>query len=452
MKKKTGLEIIEVMKAVLFSEHLKETCRTKAKYFTRKRVLTFPVVVVFLLNMLTKSLQRELARFLAVLKGHTSAVNVTQQAFGKARKKLSAETFIRLNERLVDEFYTDNTYTTWNGYRLMGIDGSTVQLPMTEEIVKAFGGVSNQHGLVMAMAKISAVYDVENGMTVHALIDRYSSEERELALQHLEAICAFDHRTAGHRGHAQDLLLFDMGYPALYFMALMIRWGKDFVIRTSDAFLKEVQEVIDSGESDVVIEIPIRTAERPLPEKLTRRIPDIDPEMILSIRVIIVTLDNGTRETLLTTLLDKTAFPMSDFQGLYAKRWGSESNYDVLKNVLEIENFTGKSALSIRQDFYATVLTNNIRGLIHWDLQEEVEAENQRKGRTYPYQLNTNLSIGRLKDRLVTLLLEQGDVPTFYDELKQQITRTMTPIRPGRNFPRTRKNRQKYTMTKKRAL
>lgn len=235
-------------------------------------------------------------------------------------------------------------------------------------------------------------------------------------------------------------------------MALMIRWDKDFVIRTSNSFLKEVQEVIASGDDDVVIEIPIHIAERPLPKKLTRRVPDIDPEMVLSIRVITVTLDNGVRETLLTNLLDQTAFPVSDFQRLYAKRWGSESNYDVLKNVLEIENFTGKSALSIRQDFYATVLTHNIRGLIHWELQEEVEAENQSKERTYQYQLNTNLSIGRLKDRLVTLLLEQGDLHAFYTDLKQHIKRTMTPIRPGRNFPRTRKNRQKYTMTKKRAL
>jgi hypothetical protein len=446
------LEIVGAVKEVLFSDHLKKTCRTKPTYFTRQRILTFPVVVVFLLNMLTKSLQIELERFLAVLKGHASAVSVTQQAFGKARKKLSSETFIRLDERLVDEFYTDNTYTTWKGYRLLGIDGSTVQLPMTKEIVKAFGGVTNQHGLVMAMAKISAAYDVENDLTVHALIDRYSCEERELALQHLEAICAFDARTSGHRGHTQDLLLFDMGYPALYFMALMIRWGKDFVIRTSDAFLKEVQEVIDSGETDVVIEIPIRTPERPLSKKLSQRAPDIDPETSLSIRVITVRLDNGTRETLLTTLLDRTAFPISDFQGLYAKRWGSESHYDVLKNVLEIENFTGKSALSVRQDFYATVLTNNIRGLIHWDLHEDVEADNHSKARKYSYQLNTNLSIGRLKDRLVTLLLDQGDLQTFYEELKQQIARTMTPIRPGRNFPRTRKNRQKYTMTKKRAL
>lgn len=451
-EKKTGLAIIESVKTVLFSEHLKEGCRTKPTYFTRKRLLVFPVMVGFLLNMLTKSLQLEIERFLTFLKGDTAQVHVTAQAVGKARKKFSEQAFIRLDERLVEEFYTDNTYATWHGYRVIGIDGSTVQLPMSEEIVKEFGGVSNQYGLVMTMAKISVAFDVENELSIHAIIDEYPSEERRLALQHLEAIRAFDARTAGHRGHQNDLLLCDMGYPALYFMAVLILWGKDFVIRTSDGFLKEVQEAIQAEGDDVQIQIPVQTPDRPLPKKLLTWMPDVDPEMVLSLRVVKLTLDDGTRETLLTTLRQPTEVPSHEFQGLYAKRWGSEGHYDVLKNILELENFTGKSALSVRQDFYATVLTNNIRALIHWDLQDEVAEENRRDSRRYQYQLNRNLSIGRLKDQIITLVLDQGDLQTFYEELKCQMKRNMLPIRPGRHFPRKRKNRQKYTMTKKRAL
>ena len=402
--------------------------------------------------MLTKTLQIELDKFLKVLKGQNSEVTVTSQAFCQARQKFSEQAFIRLDERLVEEFYTENTYKTWKGYRLMGIDGSTVQLPWSEELFEEFGGVTNQHGVVMAMGRISVAVDVENELSVHALLDRYTCEERELALRHLEAVCAFDRRTDGCRGHQGDLFLFDMGYPALYFMALMILWGKDFVIRTSAAFLKEVQEAVHVDQDDLEIQIPVQTPDRPLPQKLHARMPELDPAMVFSLRVVKLTLEDGTQEILLTTLRDAEAFPSSAFQGLYAKRWGSETYYDVLKNILEVENFTGKSSLSVRQDFYATVLTNNIRGLIHWDLQEEVEADNHGKARKYEYQLNRNLSIGRLKDRLVTLILEQGDLQAFYEDLKRQMKRNMVPIRPGRRFPRKRKNHQKYTMTKKRAL
>jgi len=401
--------------------------------------------------MLTKTLQIELERFLKFLKGG-EAIQVTKQAFGKARTKFCEEAFLLLNQRLVDEFYTENTYQTWKGYRLLGIDGSTAQLPMSREILKVFGAVTNQHGLVMAMGRISAMYDVLNELTVDTVIASYTTGERELALGHFASLVAFDARTEGHRGHQHDLLLFDMGYPALWFMAYLLVLGKDFVIRTSGAFLQEVQEAIQAPHNDVVIQIPLQTAGRPLSAELKALVPTIDPAMVLSIRVLTLELEDGTQEMLLSTLLDAETVPYADFQGVYAKRWGSETNYDVLKNILEIENFTGKSPLSVRQDFYATVLTNNIRGLIHWELQEEVEQENQRKTRTYAYQLNRNLSIGRLKDRIVTLILGQGDLQPFYEELKREMKRNMVPVRPGRHVPRKRKNHQKYPMNKKRAL
>lgn len=133
-------------------------------------------------------------------------MTVTKQTFGKARKKFSEEAFILLDERLVDEFYTENTYQPWKGYRVLGIDGSTAQLPMSKEILKEFGGVTNQHGLVMAMGRISALYDVLNALSVDAVIAPYETGERELACAQVESLVAFDARTDGHRGPQQDLL------------------------------------------------------------------------------------------------------------------------------------------------------------------------------------------------------------------------------------------------------
>ena len=444
------------MKILLNSQEFKETCRFHKKQFTRQRILSFTVLIGFLLNMLTKTLQIELERFLRVLKGEDTDVGVSKQAFSQARKKLSEQAFIRLNERLLTEFYQENTYTTWKGYRLLGIDGSTLQLPTYPKLLQEFGAVTNQYGSIMAMGKLSVMYDVLNDLSLDTILDPYTSEERDLALRHMEHVAFLDQQSAGKQGHQGDLLLFDMGYPALYFMVLLALQGRDFVIRSSGAFLKEIQEVLQADLHDVVIPIALAKSGRPLPPRLKELVPAIDPQMPFTIRVVTITLEDGTQEILLTTLRDHAKFPYTDFQKLYNKRWGSETNYDVLKNGLEIENFTGKSALSVKQDVYATVLTNNIRALIQGELTAELAEEraqslSESSGK-YSYQLNTNLAIGRLKDDLVTVILGQGDLQAFYGRLKQRMKRSLVPIRPGRQFPHKRKNHQKYTMTKRRAL
>ncbi len=446
------------MKTLLHSQELKAVCRFSKKQFTRQRVLSFTVLIGFLLKMLTKTLQIELERFLRVLKGDDTDTSVSKQAFCKARKTLSEQAFIRLNERLLTEFYQDNTYSTWKGYRLLGIDGSTLQLPTYPELSHEFGEARNQHGSRMAMGKLSVMYDVLNDLSLDTILAPYTSEERALALRHLDCLASLDRQTAGQQGHQGDLLLFDMGYPALSFMVRLALEGRDFVIRSSGAFLQEVQDVLQAGLLDVVIPIALAKPGRPLSAHLKEFIPSIDPQMPFTLRAIVLRRDDGTQEILLTSLRDQQHFPYSDFQDLYHKRWGSETNYDVLKNGLEIENFTGKSVLSVKQDVHATVLTNNIRGLIQWELEAE-RAEEEAKKREqslpetkYRYRVNTHLAIGRLKDDLVMLLLGQGDLHAFYRRLKQRMKRSLVPIRPGRQFPHKRKNHQKYTMTKRRAL
>jgi hypothetical protein len=446
------LEILESLKRVLHSHDFKEDCRQKATDFTRTRILTFPVLAVFLMNMLTKTIHVELHRFLKLLTGQTPAVTVSQQAFSQARQKLSEQTFVRLGECLVEEFYTENTYATWQGYRLIGIDGSTVQLPDSEAIRQAFGCSVNQCGSGMPLGRISVAYDVENGLSVDARLAPYGRGERDLALDHLAAITAADHRTSGRRGHTGDLFLLERGYPALAFIARFVLAGKDVVIRTADSRITEGHAAIHAASDDQILQIPLHTATRRMSPTLLAQYPDLDPTWTLSLRVLTIALDDGRPEYLLTTLLDQEAFPASVFHGLYGKRWGSETYDDVLKNILEIENFTGKSVLAVRQDFYATVLTSNIQGIIQWELHEEIETENRHAARKYQYRLNKNVSIGLLKDTLVTLLMEHGDLQEFYTEMKDQMKRHRVPIRPGRRKPRTRKTRRKYPMNKRRAL
>ena len=112
-------------------------------------------------------------------------------------------------------------------------------------------------------------------------------------------------------------------------MVLLALQGRDFVIRSSGAFLQEVQDVVQAGLSDVVIPIALANPGRPLPARLKELGPTLDPQMPFTIRVVTLCLEDGTQEILLTTLRDQQQFPYTDFQELSHKRWGSETNYDV---------------------------------------------------------------------------------------------------------------------------
>jgi len=73
------------------------------------------------------------------------------------------------------------------------------------------------------------------------------------------------------------------------------------------------------------------------------------------VRVLKVLLPTGETETFLTNL-DEGQLPLSQAAQVYFKLWAIETAFDTLKSKLQLENFSGKTEVSVRQDFYATIL------------------------------------------------------------------------------------------------
>lgn len=138
----------------------------------------------------------------------------------------------------------------------------------------------------------------------------------------------------------------------------------------------------------------------------------------IKIRFIRVELAKGQVEILLTSLLDSNIYPTSLFKQLYFKRWRVETFYDELKNKLKVEHFSGYSNESIEQDFKAVLFVSNVQTLIVGELDEELKENNQ--GKKYEYKINTNMSYGLLKNRVVTLFLDKlSDNENIVEELKK---------------------------------
>jgi hypothetical protein len=145
-------------------------------------------------------------------------------------------------------------------------------------------------------------------------------------------------------------------------------------------------------------------------------------------------LPNGQTEILITSLLDNNEYSSSIFKELYNERWGVETFYDELKNKLKIEHFSGYSKESIQQDFYAALFVSNVQTLIVSELEEELAVQNQPK--KYNYKVNTNLSYGFLKNRILDLFFNRDAMDKSLEELKVLYKENLIPIRPKRSFER----------------
>lgn len=406
MKKKTFLGAIRVTEQLLNDVIFMCESRTKSTYFTRQgnNKLTFTTIILFCMNFVKKTVQLELIDFFDLLNKTESSIS--KQGFSEARRKISPTAFIKLADAVTEWFYDDGVINTFRGYRLSAIDGSIFELNNSKRLRDAFGYAENKT-IKCARAMASSIYDLENNIIIVSTITKYTSGERDVAIELIEKLKMM--------GLKNDLILFDRGYPSKKFISYLERSKIKFLMRVSRSTMKEVKETKDP---DQLIEIKV-------------------DGNVVKVRVLRFRLDSGIEEVLVTNVMDED-LGIQEFKVLYFKRWGIEVKYNELKSRLQIENFTGDTIIAVEQDFYASVYLANMVALLKHEANEKITQENEGKPLKYVYQVNTNILIGKLKNSLIRMLLE--DHPNkreaiFYG-IMQEISRNKVPIRPGRSYPR----------------
>jgi len=437
--------ILQLLKEYIWSDFLKENSRMSIKNFIRERVLTFPVVLLFFISLAKNTLQISLNSFLESFNLPT----VTKQAFIKARRKISERAFILLNRKLLEEYYTDNEYSTWRGFRLIAIDGSDIQVPQKKSLKSCFGCAKNNKGETLAMAKLSCAYDILNNKTLDAQIDRCKSSERDLAVENIEAIKLL------HHDETKDLYVMDRGYPSLGFFFYLKDQKKDFVVRGSfKSCFSSIERKLQSGCTDFTHRLYASDATPQQKQELKKRVPLLDRKTsYIDLRVTVVTLDNNQKELLFSSLIDQELYLVEELKKVYGLRWSKEENYKWYKIGMELEDFSGYSELGVEQEVWATVFTANVSSLVMQEAQEEIDEEHSTKQLKHRYKINKRIAIGSMKDKLVKVLFdEKEDISSFCANLKEVLKKNICPIREGRKYERVRKNRRKYGCTQRRCM
>jgi len=95
--------LVKFLKEIITSEEFLARHRQSDKNFIRNRIIPFPVLIFFLMNLIKGSLQDELDYFFKALSNLDVAARiVTKSAFCKARKRLNNTAFIELTENGTD--------------------------------------------------------------------------------------------------------------------------------------------------------------------------------------------------------------------------------------------------------------------------------------------------------------------------------------------------------------
>lgn len=414
---KSCAKLVVFLKKIIIAPDFVSLHRQTQNDFKRNRKLPFHVLIGFLINFVHGSYQDELDKFFQTICRFDVAQRiVSKAALSKARMKLKFEAFIDLNHQMIHFFEKHFKPRTWFGFRLLAIDGSTCRLPKEKDIAKHFGSWNCHKGEPSPMARISKMFDVLNKITIDAFIAPKHNGERELAVQHMLNVMP------------DDLVLLDRGYPAWWLFSLILSMNANFCARISCTKWKKVRKFFLSGLPETIIELPVN----PTSVAQCRQMGlDMTPLKLRLIRI----ENDGKVAVLITSLIDTTRFPIEIFSELYHHRWPVEEDYKFMKCRIELENFTGKSVLSVYQDFHAKVFAKNLVWILAFSVQDSIDQGACVK--KYRYQINFTQAFSKCKGVMALLFHDSVKrIICLIDDLHNIFKRTVEPIRPGRKYPR----------------
>ncbi len=334
---------------------VKAVLAAQGKASQRQRELPAHVVVYYVtcLALFMQVSYREVLRCLLEgltwLLGPAQAIKVTgKSGISQARTRLGWEVMRQLQEEVVKPVAVPATRGAWyRGWRLVSLDGSTLEVADEKANEQAFGRPSASRG-ASAYPQMRFVSLVENG--THVLfgtrLGSYTTGEITLAQEVLASL---------QKGM---LCLADRYFFGFGLWQRARATGADLLWRARKDIRLPREELLPDGSYLTHI----------FPSERDRR----RQSNAVVLRVIEYRLE-GVAETepsyrVVTTILDPTRAPAEELAALYHERWEIEGALDELKTHLRGAKIVLRSKTPdlVRQEFYGLLLAHfAVRGLMH---------------------------------------------------------------------------------------
>ena len=336
-------------------EKVRDVLEKTGRASVRERDLPAHVVVYYViaLALYMRSSYREVLRCLLegvqwLLDPSASLKVAGKSGISQARTRVGAAPLKGLYEALVTPIAERHSKGAWyRDWRLVSLDGSTLDVADTAENEKAYGRPGASRGS-SAFPKIRFVGLLENGTHVlwAAHMAPYATDEITLAQEVVPAL---------RKGM---LCLADRFFPSYQLWQAAAKTGAELLWRTRQNARLDVDRRLPDGS--YLSRIYTSTSDRRNQRKAIvvraidyrlKDVPDAEPLY-----------------RLITTILDPKQAPAKELAALYHERWEIETALDELKTHLRGAQIVLRSKMPelVQQEFYGLLMAHfAVRGLMH---------------------------------------------------------------------------------------
>lgn len=160
--------------------------------------------------------------------------------------------------------------------------------------------------------------------------------------------------------------------------------------------------------------------------------------------------DEDRADKILLTNLTPDDFSANDLKEVYRLRWEIETAYNVLKNRMKLEEFSGFRERLILQDVYCSVWLYNLT-MLHLIEVSETKGILQERYR-YEMKQNISIAIGIVKTYFIQSIMSETreQRQKSFEQMSTLLVKHLVPVRPNHVVKRkspVNKSRRSYRYT-----
>jgi hypothetical protein len=385
----------------------------------RERVFTpWITFIAFLGQVLSRgSACREAVRRVQAwcVVGKRTPPDESSSAYCQARKRLSLESLQAAHEQLGHwiERHTQQAWR-WCDRSVKVLDGCGLSMPDTDENCARWPYAGGQKpGCGFPTAQLLGLFCLSTGQLVRFAVESWKAHEILLARRLIDWICP------------GEIVLSDRGFCGWGFIALLQRQGVDVVMRAHQG-RKLTGRTMQWAKPQCRTKTWSKELWKTLPATLTMR--------IVRIRVTVPGFRTEHVE-LVTTLLDKDAYPDEAIAALYRRRWAVELCFRDIKTTLGLDVLRCRSPELIEKEVALQVIAYNLVRALMLEAAWTHGVEPQR--------LSFKGTVDTLRQWTPLMAPTLFAFKRTRQELLRVIAADRVPDRPNRCEPRARKRRPK---------